>query len=353
LRYIILMCTIKLQSTNKPVDQATAGVESGKLLNVVTHSGMYHADDCMAIALMASWMRQGATMNLIRTRDKVLVDAADAAVDVGGEYAPERGRYDHHFSGSPTREDGSMFASAGLILEHFASGMKNSGHVLAFVRRVDAADTGTKVPGWRFSMALSKTNPLPGAPQEQYNQRFLEVVEILRNSVIPILEDWVYDNVEEAIEAATKAFEEHPSVLEWHQESEAEKERSALRITAAFARAKELNHYVVQLDQAEVAMHDTLGTAPDGLFYAVFPSVEGTVMVQQIPTQKGSFEGRLPLPVAWAGKRDQELAKITGVEDAVFCHPGRFVAGAASVNGAMRLAELAMAANIADALAGE
>ncbi len=337
------MCIIKLQSTNKPVNQATASVEAGKLdLNVVTHSGMYHADDCMAIALMAEWMWPGATLNLIRTRDKVLIDTADVAVDVSGECAPERGRYDHHFKGSPTRPDGSMFASAGLVLEHFAPGIKNSQHVVEFVRRVDAADTGTKVPGWRFSMALSQTNPLPGAGSEEYDQRFLEVVEILRGSVIPVLEDWVHDSTEAAIEAATKAFEEHPAVLEWHRESEAAKAASAIRIAAAFARAKELNNYVVEFEQAEVAAHDMLGTAPEGLFYAVFPSVEGTVMVQQIPKEKGSFEGRLPLPEEWAGKREAELRQITGVKDAIFCHPGRFVAGASSREGAMRLAEIAM-----------
>ena len=32
------------------------------------------------------------------------------------------------------------------------------------------------------------------------------------------------------------------------------------------------------------------------------------------------------LPKAWAGLRNEELAAVTGVEDAIFCHTGRFIA---------------------------
>jgi uncharacterized UPF0160 family protein len=38
-----------------------------------------------------------------------------------------------------------------------------------------------------------------------------------------------------------------------------------------------------------------------------------------------------------------ELAAVCGVPDAVFCHNGRFIAGAGSLQGALRMAELALA----------
>jgi uncharacterized UPF0160 family protein len=52
---------------------------------------------------------------------------------------------------------------------------------------------------------------------------------------------------------------------------------------------------------------------------------------------------RKDLPLAWAGLRGVDLAAVCGVADAVFCHNGRFIAGAGSLEGALRMAELALA----------
>ena len=61
-----------------------------------------------------------------------------------------------------------------------------------------------------------------------------------------------------------------------------------------------------------------------------------------MPTGKGMFEDRMKLPAAWAGLRDEELAKVTGVPDAVFCHRALFLAVAKSKEGALALAKLAL-----------
>ena len=337
-----MMCRIML-SLNKPVDQASAGDESSII--VATHNGMYHADDVVALALLADNV-SAAGITLVRTRDQNIIDAADVAIDVGGSYCPEKGRYDHHFLGSPTREDGTQLASAGLVALQYVAKPQAFRYLDAFVRRVDASDTGIKTPGWRFSMVLSKTNPLPGSASEVYDSRFLEVVHVVMAHVLPILQEWEWTNesatVEDALEAATAAFETHPKVVKWLQDSEMAKQESEVRISAAFARAAALGSHLVELNGPEVALHDMLGGAPVGMFYVTFPTVEGTHMVQQIPVAKGSFEGRLPLPEEWAGKRGEALQSVTGVPDAVFCHPGRFIAGAATAAGAVRLAELAM-----------
>lgn len=339
------MCRIRLQSAQKPVNQASAGDESS--ITVATHNGMYHADDIVALAILADNV-SASTIDLIRTRDQARIDAADIAIDVGGAYCPEKGRYDHHFVGSPKRDDGTQLASAGLIAQQYVTKLHALRYLDAFVKRVDASDTGVKTPGWRFSMAVSKTNPLPGAASEEYDSRFIEVVLIVMANVLPLLEGWEWTNefasIEEAMEAATRAFETHPKVVRWLQESETARQESEMRISAAFARAACRGHYLIELEQPEVALHDMLGTAPLGMYFVTFPTVEGTHMLQQVPVAKGSFEGRLPLPAPWAGKRGEELQEITGVPDAVFCHPGRFIAGASSYEGAIRLAELAMAA---------
>jgi uncharacterized UPF0160 family protein len=50
------------------------------------------------------------------------------------------------------------------------------------------------------------------------------------------------------------------------------------------------------------------------------------------------------LPEAWAGLRDAELAAVTGVPDAGFCHNGRFIAAVKSYEGARAMVTLALQA---------
>ena len=51
----------------------------------------------------------------------------------------------------------------------------------------------------------------------------------------------------------------------------------------------------------------------------------------------------MDLPESWAGKDGEELQKITGVPDAIFCHNKRFMASAGSREGAIALAQKAIA----------
>jgi uncharacterized UPF0160 family protein len=76
----------------------------------------------------------------------------------------------------------------------------------------------------------------------------------------------------------------------------------------------------------------------DELLYVVFPSERGGYMLQQI-----RFEGRKPLPEAWAGLRGEALADATGgLIDVIFVHPNRFCGGAESLETTLKMAELAI-----------
>jgi uncharacterized UPF0160 family protein len=65
-------------------------------------------------------------------------------------------------------------------------------------------------------------------------------------------------------------------------------------------------------------------------------------MVDAMPPEPGSFDQRLPLPAAWAGLRDAELAAVSGVPDAVFVHMRRFVGAVRSREGALTMAQRAI-----------
>ncbi|NXF68484.1 MYG1 protein, partial [Ciccaba nigrolineata] len=103
---------------------------------------------------------------VVRTRDPQRLAQCDVVVDVGGEYDPERHRYDHHqrsFTQSmrslrPDKPWTTKLSSAGLVYCHFGSeilagllGQPEDGPVVTalydklyenFVEEIDAIDNG-------------------------------------------------------------------------------------------------------------------------------------------------------------------------------------------------------------------
>ena len=77
--------------------------------------------------------------------------------------------------------------------------------------------------------------------------------------------------------------------------------------------------------------------------YMVYPSHSGQWILQTVPVEPGSFEDRKSLPKAWAGLSDEDFQAKTGLDDAVFCHNGLFIAGTKSFESTMKLAEVALA----------
>lgn len=65
---------------------------------IATHSGSFHADESLAVALLRS-LPSYAAFDLVRTRDPVLLKDATIVVDVGGTYDASSHRYDHHQRG--------------------------------------------------------------------------------------------------------------------------------------------------------------------------------------------------------------------------------------------------------------
>jgi uncharacterized UPF0160 family protein len=85
--------------------------------------------------------------------------------------------------------------------------------------------------------------------------------------------------------------------------------------------------------------------SPDALL-VIYPKRRG-YGVETVPAELGTFENRLDLPAEWAGLENEDLAKVTGVEDALFCHVKRFLTVARSREGAERLAALALSGSAA------
>ncbi len=305
-------------------------------VRIATHNGTFHADDVFGVAVLLLLYPQA---ELVRTRDPATIASADFAVDVGGEWDPERGRFDHHQRGfSGARPNGVVYASAGLVWETFGVqlvaqliGTERADPLLAqaiathldveLVQHLDRADTGAShgAPGlFGLSALLSQFNT-------------------------------TWDNPAAAGKdgrAALAGF------------------RQALEVTTLFIQASldqlRAKHQGAQLvRQADKVQGGAVLVLPHGslpwtevvcaempeVLFVVYPDSSDTQFQLHVVTvEPNSFVARKDLPRPWAGLRDAELAAVCGVADAVFCHNGCFIAGAGSLQGALRMAELAVAA---------
>jgi len=89
--------------------------------------------------------------------------------------------------------------------------------------------------------------------------------------------------------------------------------------------------------------HVVLNEMPEVMF-VIYPDSDGDqYQIKTVPVEAGSFTARMDLPASWAGLRDGELAAVNGVADSVFCHLNLFIGGARSFDGAVKMAELALA----------
>jgi len=285
-------------------------------ITVVTHSGNFHADDVFSIAVLKHVL---PSFKLVRTRDKALIESADIVVDVGGEYNPDTGRFDHHQrGGAGERENGTPYSSFGLIWKRYGLALCDNNQAVAdrvdsgLVSNIDAIDCGYVkgvVEGITLSQTLSMFNPT-WEEEGNFDECFNEAVDFAARLLTRFIASAHGSVNAKAIVA--KAIE-----------------------NAEDARVIVLEKYTPWKKTVHILSSDAL--------FMVYPSHSGQWILQTVPVEPGSFEDRKSLPKAWAGLSDEEFQVETGLDDAVFCHNGLFIAGTKSFESTMKLAEVALA----------
>lgn len=299
-------------------------------VNAITHTAPHHADEVFATAMLAVLF----PVELFRTRNQSIINNADAIVyDVGGEFDPEKKRFDHHQKGfSEVRPDGITYASAGLIWREYgvkivkklgaAKGMDDEMALEvvsyidnALIRGIDASDNGQgkKSDSMSVSSVISSYNAL-WDEEKDADSCFIKACEIA--SMI----------LEREVEVAISSIYGQRLVKEQIEATE-----GTIIIMDKFIGG--WLEAVLTSDSPKAA----------NLLYAVFPAVDGNWNVQAIPpTIDDRMAQRKAFPEGWRGLRDKELKKASGVETTVFCHAAGFFAVAETKEGAITLAEKAV-----------
>jgi uncharacterized UPF0160 family protein len=307
---------------------------------IVTHSGKFHADDAWAVAVLLLLYPDA---ELVRTRDPAIIARADVAIDVGGEWNPAAGRFDHHQKGfDGARVSGVPYASAGLVWREYGGrcvallAERHAGHKLSeeaaqqmayaidadVVQYLDLSDVGAarNAPGsYGLSAIVSGFNPNwldeqrlgYGPAAEAYrDEQFRRVLGLLTDLMINAVKYRV--GAQLAVEQVR-----HAEVLEGGRVLYLK--NAALPWTA-----------IVRKEMPKV------------LFVISYSLAEQRHMIHTVPIAAESFDARADLPAAWAGLRDADLAAVTGVPDAAFCHNGLFIAAAKSFDGILEMARQAL-----------
>lgn len=300
-------------------------------ITACTHNGTFHADDVFATAALR--LMYGPTLQVVRTRDIATIKAATIAYDVGGIYDPETLRFDHHMAGGPTRKDGTPFSSVGLIWEEFGGSILRKIYPdfmpYAEIQAIaEAIDTEIMLPIDKIDNGVTPPNPTD-----------ITVVVDLFNPI------WTDDGGDKAVDsefAKAVAFaEDFLKRVIWtkHAEYLAETQINEAAMASEDPRVIELSSSVPFR-----AAIPRLGL--NELLYVVSPSgTKGNWGVTAVSVSPDSFVNRKDMPAAWAGLTDEALQKATGVKDAIFAHRSRFFVVAGSREGALALAELALANN--------
>jgi uncharacterized UPF0160 family protein len=307
---------------------------------IATHSGKFHADDVWAVMALDIVFPDS---ELVRTRDPARIAMADFAVDVGGIWDPQAGRFDHHQKGfSGARASGVVYASAGLVWrEHGARcvahvAQSRIGHTLDakdaqdmahaidydVVQYLDMSDTGAarNAPGgYGLSAVISGFNPTWLDEQQAGEVQTAEDLRLAQfRRAMEFMRDVLVNQVKYRVGAMLAA----------------EQVRQGERLE---------DGRILFLKNGSLPWTTLVrNEMPKVLFVLSYSALEQRYMLHTVPAAPDSFAARKDLPAAWAGLQGAELAAVTGVPDAGFCHNGRFIAAAQSFDGALQMARLAL-----------
>lgn len=305
----INFCDVKM---TKNIDEA----------NCITHSGTFHADEVFATAFLSIILDN---INVLRISEIKEQNVNNKIIyDVG------LGKLDHHQAGgNGKRENNIPYAACGLVWKDYGRDIlkkinvdkENIEYLLRkvdknLVQFIDANDNGI-IPSINIDYKLVSIASIIAGFNPNWNEdvdadiRFLDAVNFAK------------------------------IIIENELKSEISKLDAKTKVEQAILDSKEgimvLNEF---MPWKEFIIESNIPKAKDILF-VVFPSNRGGYNVYTIPKELGSFENRKSLPIGWAGLRDDDLQKITGVKTARFCHTACFICGADTKDDAIKLAKLA------------
>ena len=291
---------------------------------MAVHNGIFHADDVFGVALMQSIYND---LEIIRTRDEELLKTCDIVSDVGN------GKYDHHHVDKIRRENGIPYCGFGLLWRDFGisyinakfpdlSNLKEQQEVAEkvdtiLIQQIDAQDNGvdvmtSQVPIMTLCDIIYTFIPT-GAGEDEIEKGFFEAVEFAKKILYKITKKFV------------DSYENYRMI-----KNELKKQNVKQSHILVLEKSVPWKDTVLELDRNE------------NVLYVVYQDVTGSWSTQTVPKEANSFAARKDLPKKWGGLNNDDLSKLTGIENCTFCHPALFICGNNTKEGAISMAKVAV-----------
>jgi len=283
--------------------------------------------------------------DIVRSRDKSVLDTLDCTVDVGDVYDPSRHRYDHHQGGFTDTLDEYhtiKLSSAGLIYKHFGkeviATLLGTDQVATetvykyvytnLIESLDAIDNGIsqtqEVPKYRITTDISSRvrylNPAWNEPNADIEVQFKKAMELVGREFV--------DRVNYCGKHWLPARQIVESSIRYRMKHSTTGEIFVLEQTCPWA------SHLFEIEE-EMGIKGQLK-------YALFIDQSGQWRIQSVPVEDSGFENRAPLPAPWRGKRDEELSALSGIPGCVFAHHTGFIGGNKTFEGVLAMAQLSL-----------
>ncbi|XP_027981458.1 UPF0160 protein MYG1, mitochondrial isoform X2 [Eumetopias jubatus] len=278
-----------------------------------THNGTFHCDEALACALLRL-LPEYRDAEIVRTRDPEKLASCDIVVDVGGEYDPQRHRYDHHqrsftetmSSLSPGKPWQTKLSSAGLIYLHF-------GHKLL-----------------AQLLGISEEDSMLGTIYDKMYENFVEEVDAVDNGISQWEEGEPRYVLTTTLSARVARL--NPAWNQPNQDTEVDPSGEIIELANGGCPWKE---HLYHLES---------GLSPPGtIAFVIYTDQAGQWRVQCVPKEPHSFQSRLPLPEPWRGLRDEALDQVSGIPGCIFVHTSGFIGGHHTREGALSMARVTLA----------
>lgn len=264
--------------------------------SLAVHDGSFHADEVTACALLFLCGRLERN-RVYRTREPNILESCEFVCDVGGIYDPQKKRFDHHQA-----DYKGTLSSAGMVLLFLKETNQIESHLYdhfnkSLVIGVDAHDNGIArlEPGiTSFSQVISNFLPIE------------------------------YDSTAEEMDLA---FFNALDFALGHLERLKKRHFYTLNCKEAIKNAMVQGSYALIFSESLPWLENffDLGGDLHPAQFVIMPSGKHWKLRAIPPSLSERMKVRRALPEKWAGLRDEELRKVTGIRGAIFCHKGRFI----------------------------
>lgn len=248
----------------------------------LTHAGKFHADDVFSAALLRLIYPDIQFQRVFSVPE----DFDGLVFDIGW------GKFDHHQSGAPVRENGVPYAAFGLLWREYGSqlvGEEAQRFDEHFIQPLDLEDnTGSGHP---LAAAIAAFNPCWDSDENPD------------------------DNFQKALDVAFAIL------------SRKIEEVNGIRRAGALVKEAVLKMQddIIVLDRYAPWKQFVLDSSA---LFVVSPSQRGGFSAQGVPVSAQDNTLRLPFPQEWAGKSALELQQMTRIKTLRFCHNNRFLISA-------------------------